>query len=55
VSEAASELRESGAIEYRRGLITLRDVQRLRALSCECYELLADPAGRTLESNGGDH
>ena len=43
VSEAASELRESGAIEYRRGLITVRSIARLRELSCECYAMLADP------------
>jgi CRP-like cAMP-binding protein len=44
VSEAASELRESGAIEYRRGLITVRDTERLREMACECYRILAYPA-----------
>src|SRR5688500_18692285 len=40
VTEAAAELRESGAIDYRRGLIIIRDAAKLREQSCECYELL---------------
>jgi CRP-like cAMP-binding protein len=43
VTEAAAELRESGAIAYRRGLITISNAERLREQSCECYELLGDP------------
>lgn len=41
VTEAASELRASGAIDYRRGVIVIRDVTRLREQSCECYAMLA--------------
>lgn len=41
VTEAASELRGTGAIDYRRGLITVSDRTRLRAQCCECYEMLA--------------
>jgi CRP-like cAMP-binding protein len=37
VTEAASELRESGAIDYRRGLIIIRDNALLSGQSCECY------------------
>lgn len=44
VTEAASELRESGAIAYRRGLITISSVERLREQACECYAVLADGA-----------
>lgn len=40
VTEAASDLRESGAIDYRRGLFVIKDASRLREQSCECYELL---------------
>jgi CRP-like cAMP-binding protein len=40
VTEAAAELREAGAIDYRRGLIVIRDVARLRQLACECYDVL---------------
>ena len=42
VTEAAAELRESGAIAYRRGLITISNVERLREQACECYSVLAD-------------
>jgi CRP-like cAMP-binding protein len=42
VTEAAAELRESGAIAYRRGLITISSADRLREQSCECYEILGD-------------
>ena len=42
VTEAASELRESGAIDYRRGLIIIRSMARLKEQSCECYDILAE-------------
>jgi CRP-like cAMP-binding protein len=37
VTEAAAALRDSGAIDYRRGLVTVQDLARLRQESCECY------------------
>jgi CRP-like cAMP-binding protein len=37
VTEAAAALRDSGAIDYRRGLVTVKDVGRLQQESCECY------------------
>ena len=40
VTEAASDLREAGAIDYKRGLIVIRDASILRGLSCECYQVL---------------
>lgn len=40
VTEAAADLRESGAIDYRRGLIVIRDPRRLQEHSCECYQIL---------------
>jgi CRP-like cAMP-binding protein len=45
VTEAAAELRQSGSIDYRRGLITVCSHDRLRAQACECYEL-ADARNR---------
>jgi CRP-like cAMP-binding protein len=42
VTEAAAALRASGAIEYTRGRITITNVQRLRELSCECYDAVKD-------------
>jgi CRP-like cAMP-binding protein len=41
VTEAASALRDSGAIDYRRGLVVIRSVAILRAEACECYESVA--------------
>jgi CRP-like cAMP-binding protein len=40
VTEAASDLRESGAIDYRRGVIVIQDAMKLRQQSCECYDVL---------------
>lgn len=37
VTEAAAALRDSGAIDYRRGLLTVRNLERLEQESCECY------------------
>jgi CRP-like cAMP-binding protein len=47
VTEAASELREVGAIDYRRALILIRDRDKLRAQSCECYAVLQTDKLRT--------
>lgn len=41
VSEVAAELRRSGLIEYRRGLITIANRRKLEAAACcECYGLM---------------
>jgi CRP-like cAMP-binding protein len=37
VTEAAAALRDSGAIDYRRGMVTVRSVERLEQEACECY------------------
>jgi CRP-like cAMP-binding protein len=42
VTEAASALRQSGAIDYRRGRLTIVDVAKLRQQSCECYDVVRD-------------
>jgi CRP-like cAMP-binding protein len=42
VTEAASSLRASGAIDYRRGRLTIRDAEQLRRESCECYEAVQE-------------
>ena len=47
VSESASTLREKGIIDYRRGVLTIRNANRLRKIACECYDAVAHP------SNGG--
>lgn len=38
VSQAAANLRSAGIIAYRRGRVRVLDRERLRELSCECYE-----------------
>jgi CRP-like cAMP-binding protein len=42
VTEAASALRASGAIDYRRGLLTIRNMTKLRQQACECYEMVSE-------------
>ena len=37
VTEAAAALRDAGAIDYRRGMLTIRSVERLEEEACECY------------------
>ncbi|MFN2544765.1 MAG: Crp/Fnr family transcriptional regulator [Actinomycetota bacterium] len=41
VSEAAEQLQERGAIEYRRGEIRILDRSRLEASACECYAVVS--------------
>lgn len=54
VTEAACELRASGAIDYRRALMVIRDVEKLRAQACECYDVLQGEAGEeTAEVRAG--
>lgn len=53
VTEAAAELRESGAITYRRGLVTISSAERLRGLSCECYGVLTDAVRPVATAVGG--
>lgn len=40
VTEAASKLQEEKVIEYNRGKLRIIDEQRLKAISCECYEVV---------------
>ncbi len=42
VTEAASALRDSGAIDYRRGFVMVRDPARLEQEACECYAAVRD-------------
>jgi CRP-like cAMP-binding protein len=42
VTEAAAALRETGAIDYRRGRLTIRSVPALLQQSCECYQAVRD-------------
>ena len=47
VSESASTLRRKGIIDYRRGVLTIRNARRLHKISCECFDVVSHVA------NGG--
>jgi CRP-like cAMP-binding protein len=51
VTEAAGKLQKQGAIEYRRGRITVLDRPRLEALCCECYAVVKRETDRLLPDN----
>ena len=52
VSQALKKLRDRGAIQYRRGMITILDRRALETESCECYAAVADMYRRIFD--GGD-
>jgi len=45
VSQAAATLRAKGIIDYRRGVLTIRNHARLQRVSCECFEVVSQVAG----------
>ena len=49
VSEAASTLRGKGIIDYRRGVLTIRNRQRLHKVACECFDAVS------ASFDGNDH
>jgi CRP-like cAMP-binding protein len=51
VTQAASNLKEKGIIEYSRGSIRIIDVPSLEAASCECYQVLQQEYDRLLGTN----
>jgi CRP-like cAMP-binding protein len=44
VTLVAVKMQEAGAISYSRGIIKIVDLEKLKALSCECYETLRNEA-----------
>jgi ABC-type transporter lipoprotein component MlaA len=42
VSEAADKLRRAGAIDYRRGTLTVLDHRALERAACDCYQIVRD-------------
>jgi CRP-like cAMP-binding protein len=44
VTEASAELRDSGAINYSRGLLCIKDAEKLRLECCECYAAIGTGA-----------
>ena len=45
VTEAASTLRDKGIIDYRRGVLTIRDPKRLQKFACECFDAVSTNGG----------
>jgi CRP-like cAMP-binding protein len=43
VSESASALREKGVIDYRRGVLTIRNAKKLHTFACECFDAISRP------------
>ncbi len=50
VTLAASGLRDLGAIEYRRGRVTILDRARLEAASCACYHTITEEFERVMRA-----
>jgi CRP-like cAMP-binding protein len=48
VTEAALALSQSGAIEYRRGVVTVLDRAALERMTCECYGIIQSAFHRLL-------
>ena len=48
VSQIAAKFQAEGIIYYKRGFIRIISTQKLKAASCECYELIADEFSRLL-------
>jgi CRP-like cAMP-binding protein len=41
VTQAAATLRSKRIIDYRRGVMTIRDAKRLRKMACECFDAVS--------------
>jgi hypothetical protein len=50
VSTSASELRSTGAIEYRRATVAITDRSELKRHSCACYPTITDSYVRFLKA-----
>ncbi|HET8672994.1 MAG TPA: Crp/Fnr family transcriptional regulator, partial [Thermoleophilaceae bacterium] len=48
VNEVARQLQDEGAIEYRRGRVTILDRAKLERQACECYGVIRDEFRRLL-------
>jgi CRP-like cAMP-binding protein len=54
VSESASALRDKGIIDYRRGVLTIRNARRLRKIACECFDAVSWTANGGGQSASAD-
>jgi CRP-like cAMP-binding protein len=53
VTQAATALREAGAVEYRRGRVQIIDRAALRARACECYDAVEAHTKRVFPRGSG--
>jgi CRP-like cAMP-binding protein len=53
VSSAAGLLKESGLIQYSRGIIRILDAARLEERACECYRVIRDHLDNYTEFDSG--
>ena len=49
VTEVASKFQKAGIIYYKRGFIRIVSSEKLEALACECYSLIAQEYSRLLD------
>jgi CRP-like cAMP-binding protein len=54
VSESASTLRDKGIIDYRRGVLTIRNPKRLHKIACECFDAVSQPLAGAGDGAVGD-
>jgi CRP-like cAMP-binding protein len=50
VTEAAGILQKAGIIRYHRGIITILNLEKLKDIACECYEIIRLESNRLLSS-----
>jgi CRP-like cAMP-binding protein len=50
VSVSANELRSSGAIEYRRATVAIKNASQLKTESCSCYDAVTEGYARFLQT-----
>lgn len=55
VSQIANSLQDAGIIKYRRGKIEVRDLDRLRSLTCECYAVINEELAFFVGENNSLH
>jgi CRP-like cAMP-binding protein len=53
VSASASALRDKGIIDYRRGVLTIRNAARLRRVACECVDAISRSSNGTAGTSRG--
>lgn len=51
IGSIANALQISGAIKYARGRVEILDLDRLRALACDCYQIVTDEHERYLNED----